>query len=94
MSEISKHNRRVLATITHYKDVFSTPSGQKVLNHLMDTFMMRTSHVEKDPYSTAFNEGSRNVVLFILQKLKMNPEQIKEILASEMEDEDDVRDSI
>ena len=37
----------------------------------MHGFMV-PSHVEGDPYSTAFNEGSRNVVIQILSKVRMD----------------------
>jgi hypothetical protein len=93
MSKIEKHNKRVLATITDYKEAFRSPHGQRVLQHLIDMYMTKTSHVEGDPHSTAFNEGARNVVLMIIKKLKLDIGQLQEMLEHQ-EEEEDVRDII
>ncbi len=49
---------------------FSSPDGKKVLKDLEDRFMMRSSIVPGDPYATHAKEGAREVVLYILSRLK------------------------
>ncbi len=79
---------KVLSLVKSYKHVFATEDGKRVLEHLVRTYMLKTSHVEGDAYSTAFNEGARNVVLFILQKLRINLEELREMLTINEEDLD------
>jgi hypothetical protein len=57
-----------------YKQVFGSPEGQKVLKDLMDFGgFMRPSYDPTNPHNTAFNEGSRRVLLRILSF--MNPKE-------------------
>ena len=67
---VKKQAKKQLAKLTDYKQVFSTPEGQRVLLDLMDASYMLTSSFEKNPYQAAFNEGHRNLVLRILTKSK------------------------
>ena len=54
----------------HKQDVFVKwlmgPDADEALKLLCEEFADRTSFVPGDPYSTAFKEGQRNVVLFLL----------------------------
>ena len=52
-----------------YKTTFSTKEGEKVLADLESAYYHRSSFT-KDPYETAFNEGSRAVVVRILNLIK------------------------
>ncbi len=52
-----------------YHTVFDTPSGEEVLRHLVGISVTTLSHVPGDPYTTAFNEGRRHLVLSILRQL-------------------------
>jgi hypothetical protein len=52
-----------------YKTTFSTKEGEKVLADLESAYYHRSSF-SKDPYETAFNEGSRAVVVRILNLIK------------------------
>ena len=52
-----------------YKTTFNTKEGEKVLADLESAYYHRSSF-SKDPYETAFNEGSRAVVVRILNLIK------------------------
>jgi hypothetical protein len=52
-----------------YKTTFSTKEGERVLADLESAYYHRSSF-SKDPYETAFNEGSRAVVVRILNLIK------------------------
>lgn len=65
----------------HYKAVFSTDSGQKVLKDLL-TFCNVTNmtYVPGDPTTTAFNEGMRRVGLRILAILENDPNKQQQLI--------------
>jgi hypothetical protein len=85
---MAKKESRRMATIADYKRVFGTPHGKKVLRDLMNQHMLVTSHVEGDPYSTAFREGGRNMVIYILKNIKFNLVALeKELTKVEEQDE-------
>ncbi len=52
-----------------YKTTFSTKEGERVLADLESAYYHRSSFT-KDPYETAFNEGSRAVVVRILNLIR------------------------
>jgi len=63
-----------------YAELFSSQNGQTVLRHLMGQFHIFRTSPQPDPYAIAFNEGERNVVLYILSQLQkgehpMTPEE-------------------
>lgn len=79
-----------MTLVADYKRVFGTPHGKKVLRHLMKMHgFLQHSHIEGDPYSTAFNEGCRNVVVLIARKLKMDLVVMEEELTKEEDEEHD-----
>lgn len=56
-----------------YHQVFQTgPAGQEVLQDLAAKYYDRTSFVAGDPHHTAFREGERNVILYILSRAGLN----------------------
>lgn len=60
-----------------YRDVFSTPSGQLVLQHLAEhNFVMAPTFVGGDPYQTALHEGQRRVVLSIMKYVAVDAEKV------------------
>ena len=68
------------ATIADYQRTFDTPSGKKVLYHLMKAHgVMERSFIEDNQFATAFNEGGRNVVLQILKKLKIDLRKLEQL---------------
>jgi len=71
--------RKQIDLLNCYKRVFETDDGKKVLNDLIkkSCFLMST-HVPGDPYSSANNEGKREIVLYILKVLETKPEMLRE----------------
>jgi len=63
-----------------YRMVFvDTKSGEKVLDDLVDfAGLAQSSHVPNDPTTTAFAEGCKRTVLYILERLNERPEPPKE----------------
>ncbi len=60
---INKHNQL-------YKNVFRSPDGSTVLTDFIDKFYKHTSHTPGDPYTTAYKEGQRAVVIYILSRIE------------------------
>lgn len=55
-----------------YRAAFTTAAGARVLRDMMRAFhMARPTHVDGDPYASAFKEGQRSVILLILNKLEV-----------------------
>lgn len=89
-SKGKKPANKYLATISDYKQTFGSPEGRRVLYHLMKVHgFLQTSHVEGDAYSTAFNEGARNVIIQIMHKMRMDLKKMEDLINQEEEMEDD-----
>lgn len=90
--EKREKNLKKVRVVTQYKKVFNTHDGKAVLYDLMrgNYILNRTTHVPGDPYSTARNEGQRDVVLRILSVLKMDPEQFLKLLEAQEQEENHV----
>ena len=81
--------KRSLANVQDYQKTFSTVHGKKVLQDLMMRSGMRSCNfVPSDPYSTAFNEGNRQIVLYVLQKLNIDIKKLEEMLTKEDSDDE------
>jgi len=65
----------------HYRAVFSTPEGQKVLKDLL-TFcnINNMTYVPNDPATTAFNEGMRRVALRVISIMENDPAKQQQII--------------
>ena len=62
----------------HYKTLFNTEAGKKVLLDLANRCRIaRVTHVPGDTHETAFNEGRRSVYIYIA---KMVSQKIEEAL--------------
>jgi hypothetical protein len=61
--------------IIFYKNVFSTPEGKRVLFDLMDRGDVLNTH-GGDP----FKEGRRSLVLEIMKKVKINIQELDDLL--------------
>ena len=53
-----------------WQKIVDSPNGETVLKGLLENFVMRTSHVPGDPYETAFREGQREVVTYLLSLVR------------------------
>ncbi|MHA1482004.1 MAG: Bbp19 family protein [Candidatus Heimdallarchaeaceae archaeon] len=66
--------------VKYYKQAFGTAAGKEVLNYLIAATGMLTTSFDTDPIQMAFNEGQRNVVLHILNQLKMDPIKLRQFI--------------
>lgn len=77
---------QVLQRIYDYGTVFTSEAGKRVLDDLRVSFSRRTSHTPNDPYTTAFREGQRDVVLRIERLIEQaldpsfSPDQLSTLL--------------
>ena len=49
-----------------WRKIADSQDGEKVLKALLEIYGLRTSHVPGAPYETAFREGQRDVVNYLL----------------------------
>ncbi len=92
---MTKGQKAKLATIADYQQVFNSAVGQRVLWDMMKSFgFMEHSHVPGDPYSTAFHEGQRNVVLSIHRTLKMNLKGMEELIKQGEQQDESISEDI
>lgn len=62
-----------------YSTVFKSEAGERVLIDLKKTCFYDSPTIHDSNNHFAFNEGSRSVVLHILNKLKLSAEKLKEL---------------
>ena len=73
-----KQAKKHLATIADYKKTFSSDHGKRVLwdlmrnAHFINPLVGKNEQGQICPYETYIHEGERNIVLYILDKLKFN----------------------
>lgn len=75
--------KRMYASASAYKRVFvENEDGYKILIDLMRKFHMMSPTTTKDmnPNEMLFNEGARNVVLYIMTKCNVNIQQLQEYI--------------
>lgn len=67
-----------------YRVTFGSEQGQRVFNDLVTRFhLFEPTYHPGDVYETAFREGERNALLYILSRVKLPDERekfIKEVL--------------
>lgn len=80
--DLFKFRKKALNKILAYKRHFKLEDGELILNDLLSRFHFKTSTMCKDPYDTAYNEGQRSVVLYILSQLEKSEKEILDLLAS------------
>ena len=51
--------------------LMDSPDGEIVMTALLEIYSLRRSHVPGDPYETAFNEGQRDVVNFLINLVRL-----------------------
>ena len=64
--------RKFVATVADYQKTFNTPHGKRVLRHLMKVHGFMNAVFVPDALAMSYNEGARNVVVQILQKIRMD----------------------
>lgn len=82
-----KRARKPLDRALSYQAIFSTADGQKVLWDLMSNHHVIGSTFSKDTHEMALKEGERNVVLRILQILKIDVQALAKRIEDGLKDE-------
>lgn len=82
-----KRARRPVDRAIAYQAVFSTADGHKVLWDLMSNHHVIGSTYSKDTHEMVLKEGERNVVLRILQILKINVETLAKKIEEGLKEE-------
>ena len=78
--------RQYLRRTKLYKQIFNTPEGQDVLKFLaVEAGAYGMSFVPNDPYSTAFNEGKRQMYSHIIGVLNQNEDLLRRAVQQEQE---------
>jgi len=92
MEAEKRSQEKSLETVQSYKRLFSSDDGILVLEDLMiNSRFLNTTHVQGDPYSSANNEGRRELFIYIMNKIQASPEDMRkriEQLANKQREED------
>ena len=72
-----------------YQEVFTPEPGKRVLADLIEQNFIFNTTQGADPYETAFREGRRAVVLAILARLRITPDQLRAMETDGREYDDD-----
>jgi hypothetical protein len=83
--------KRILAHIEDYKRTFSTENGKRVLWDLMKKNGMLSDIFTENPQVSAYNEGRRAVVLYILQKLNTDIQKLQQQIEEGIKNENELR---
>lgn len=70
--------KKKLDQVAAYQALFSSEDGKKVLYDLIKTHHIISPTFSKNELEFALKEGERNVVLRILQIIKVNPQKLLE----------------
>jgi hypothetical protein len=49
-----------------WRKIIDSPDGELVMEALFELYVLRTSHTPGDPYQTAFHEGQRDAINFLI----------------------------
>lgn len=91
MSDVEEKVRtRSMASIVNYQTVFETHIGKKVLWDLIKHSGMTDFSPSMDHGELAFREGKRDVVTYILNKLKTDAKKMEAIIDRGVKDEYDI----
>ena len=67
--------------LADYRTIFEGPQGQRVLADLCHRHgIFDPCHVPGDPYSTAYNDGRRSVIIDLLRYLGTDLERLDNLL--------------
>ena len=83
MSEIKDQ----LSVITAFQKVFNSDDGKVVLDYLSRYCSFKAPMFNGDANQLIFNEGKRNVFLFIQSYINSDPKQLEKMLEGQSEDQ-------
>jgi hypothetical protein len=93
MSEenLKKARKRSLASHENYRKVFDSFIGKKVLYDLMKESGFLLAGIEIDNANHAiYNEGKRSMVLYIMNKISVDPKKLEQLIKEGIEDEHEI----
>ena len=72
--------RRVFGKSTRYQNVFGNPDGDFVIGDIIrQANLLGQSYVPGSFDATAYNEGQRRIVQYIVNMIEMTPEEIRRV---------------
>ena len=86
MSQTNKARQQAELSKT-FKRVFSGEDGEYILSHLMRSFNTLGNCFDPDPYKSAFKQGQRDAISYILTALETDPVKIIKIARRQRERE-------
>lgn len=89
--KLTKKQEYSFTILKSYEKTFSDLDGQRVLFDLMNECgLLSSSQFTGDPYETAFREGKRYALLYILKKLETDPQKLRELIEKKQGEERNV----
>jgi hypothetical protein len=85
-----KRESKQVAIAAAYQTLLAGPKGKLIVQDLMSRGHVLSPHVpldQVDPYTIAFREGERNMVLYILQKLQIDLKKLQDMIEERKEEE-------
>lgn len=81
--------KAMVSHVEMYKNTFESQAGEEVLLDLLDRFyimqpLVRTKKI--DSLDLAYNEGARNVILYILKQLNTDTRKLKKMIEQRHKD--------
>lgn len=73
-----KVNRRQIATISNYRELFTTPLGKKVLMDMCRQHYIFGNNLEENPIILAQSMGEQTVIRRILAYMRVNLVELNE----------------
>jgi hypothetical protein len=67
-----------------YVETFSTPHGQRVLNHILRQAGVTDPRFHSDPATTQFYEGHRHLAMSIFRQVHSSPEHLTGLISGEI----------
>jgi len=78
--KIAKERTKVIQA---YRDFFASPTGKIILDDLMSECNFAKPTIDSTDRETFFNEGKRNVFLYILTKATIDPKEVFKRIVTE-----------
>lgn len=87
---VRKQGQREIKLIDSYKTMFSGDDGKKVLYDLMKFCHFLHNSYDPNPHKTSFNEGKRDVILYILSILGQDIDKIMKFVEQQGDLENEI----
>lgn len=81
--DLFKRAKERAATIRAYRDVFASDQGKLILKDLIKECHVASPVMAEDTNETFFNEGKRNVFLYIMNRTNLDPDEVFKRIVSD-----------